>query len=112
MKHLVDLALGPDGEIQEEVAQRVLQELSRSDLKKFLAALRRELKQRRVTVTLAGNPSTGMDESLSQSYGGRALSIERDETMGAGVRVRAGDDIIDASVRGYIRDIIEKLEGT
>ena len=30
----------------------------------------------------------------------------------AGVRVRAGDDIIDASVRGYIRDIIEKLEGT
>jgi len=28
------------------------------------------------------------------------------------VRVRAGDDIVDASVRGYIRNIIEKLEDT
>jgi hypothetical protein len=112
VKRLVALVLGPDGEIREDVAERVLHELSRSDLKRFLAVLRRELKQRRVFVTLAGSASAGMDESISAIYGGRALSIGRDETMGAGVRVRAGDDIIDASVRGYIRDIIEKLEGT
>jgi hypothetical protein len=112
MRRLVDVVLGPDGDIRDDVAERVLESLSRSDLKRFLAALRRELKQRRVFVTLAGDAAAGMDASISGSYGGRALSIERDETMGAGVRVRAGDDIIDASVRGYIRDIIEKLEGT
>jgi F0F1-type ATP synthase delta subunit len=112
VRRLIDLALGPDGEIREDIAAQVLQDLSRSDLKRFLSALRRELKQRRVFVTLAGSPSAGMEEAISGSYGGRALSVERDETMGAGVRVRAGDDIVDASVRGYIRDIIEKLEGT
>ncbi len=112
MKRLIDIALDADGEVRDDVAARVLESLSRSDLKRFLAALRRELKQRRVFVTLAGEASAGMDESISGSYGGRALSIERDESMGAGVRVRAGDDIVDASVRGYIKDIIEKLEGT
>jgi len=78
----------------------VLESLSRSDLKRFLAALRRELKQRRVFVTLAGSAPAGMDESISGSYGGaRAFLSSGDDAMGAGVRVRAGDDIVDASVR-------------
>ena len=112
MRRLIDLALGPDGEIRDEVAERILRELSRSDLKRFLVTLRRRLKQRQVFVTLAGSPAAGMEESLSRTYGDRAVTIESDQSMGAGVRVHAGDDIIDASVRGYIRDIIEKLEDT
>ena len=110
MKRLVQLSLGPDGEIRDEIAERLLRGLSRSETKRFIAALRRELARRRVAVTLAGRSPEGMDASLSGAYGGRALAVENDESMGAGVRVRAGDDIIDASVRGYIRDIIEKLE--
>jgi F0F1-type ATP synthase delta subunit len=47
---------------------------------------------------------------MARRYPGRAVGINRDESLGAGMRLRAGDDIVDASVRGYIRDIIEKLE--
>lgn len=34
-----------------------------------------------------------------------------DEALGAGVKVSAGDDVVDASVQGYIREIIEELGG-
>ena len=54
MKRLVALALTPGGEVREDVAARLLETLSRSQLKDFLAALRRELKRRRVHVTVAG----------------------------------------------------------
>ena len=38
--------------------------------------------------------------------------MEKDESLGAGVKVSAGDDVVDASVNGYIREIIEELGGT
>ena len=40
----------------------------------------------------------------------RALEVTVDEGLGAGVRLRDGDDIIDASVHGYVERIIEELE--
>ena len=37
--------------------------------------------------------------------------MAKDEALGAGVKVSAGDDVVDASVHGYIREIIEELGG-
>ena len=44
MKKLVALVLAPDGQVNDTAAADVIAGLSRSDLKKFLAALRTELK--------------------------------------------------------------------
>ncbi len=112
MKRLVELALGADGEIRGEIAERILRDLSRSELKRFLTTLTREMARRRVNVVIAGEPTSAVGASVALRYPGREVDVARDEFLGAGVRVRAGDDIIDASIRGYIRGIIEKLEDT
>jgi hypothetical protein len=111
MKRLVALALTPEGEVRDDVAAELLARLSRSQLKEFLEALRRELRRRQVHVTVAGAPG-GAAEDLAGSYPGRTLSVARDDTLGGGVKVSAGDDIVDASMRGYIKEIIGELGST
>ena len=112
MKRLVALALPPDGQVNDAVAAEILAGLSRSELKKFLAALRTELKKRIVQVAVAGRRGSTMEEVIAAAYPGRRLDVENDESLGAGVKVSAGDDIVDASVHGYIREMIEELGST
>ena len=112
MNRLVSLVLDANGEVKEDVAARVLADLSRAELKKFLAALRLELKRRVVQVGLAGDAGPGLEPAIAHAWPGRALRVQKDEALGAGVRVSAGDDVVDASVHGYIREIIEELGST
>ncbi len=112
MKRLVALALAPDGQVNDEVAIKLLSQLSRSDLKKFLAALRIELKKRIVQVTVAGRPGPALGQAVARNWPGRRLDVETDDSLGAGVKVSAGDDIVDASVHGYVREMIEELGST
>jgi F0F1-type ATP synthase delta subunit len=112
VKRLVALAFTPEGEVRDEVASSLLEQLSRSQLKEFLAALLREMKRRQVHVTLAGEADAGVGDSLAKSYPGREVTLVQDAALGGGVRISAGDDIVDASMRGYIREIIEELGGT
>jgi len=109
MKRLVALALAPDGQVHDEVASQLLSQLSRSDLKRFLAAFRIELKKRVVQVAVAGRPGTALAQAVAHAWPDRSLEVETDESLGAGVKVSAGDDIVDASVHGYIREMIEEL---
>ena len=104
------LALGPDGEVNEEAASMLLEKASRPQLKRLLVALRQELKRRRVYVTVAGQPDASVAPAIGEQYPGRVIGVEQDESLGAGVRISAGDDIVDASIRGYIREIIGDLE--
>ena len=112
MNRLVALLLDERGDAREEVAARVLADLSRAELKKFLAALRLELKRRVVQVGLAGAAGPGLDTAIGHAWPGRALRVREDPALGAGVKVSAGDDVVDASVHGYIREIIEELGST
>lgn len=63
-------------------------------------------------VTVAGKPDPSVAPAIGEQYPGRDIGVEQDETLGGGVRISAGDDIMDASIRGYIREIIGDLEGT
>jgi hypothetical protein len=109
---LVSLVLGPDGQVKDDLAAEIVAGLSRSELKRFLSALRLEMRRRIVRVALAGEPGAALDTAVTRAYPGRRVDVEKDEALGAGVKVSAGDDIVDASVHGYIREIIEELGGT
>ena len=111
MNRFLALALTPTGDVRDDVAAMLLQSLSRSELKDFLAALRRELHRRHISVDVAGDPTVAGNAAAGR-YPGREVDVERDERLGAGLRISAGDDIVDASVRGYVRKIIEELGGT
>jgi hypothetical protein len=112
MNRLARLILAPDGQVDEQDAASLLSGFTRAQLKAFLAALRRELLRRRVSVEVAGEAGPSVGAAMQGRYPGRAVEVLRQESLGGGVRVSAGDDIVDASIQGYIKGIIEKLEGT
>jgi hypothetical protein len=112
MDRLAKLALGADGQVDQETATALLAGFTRAQLKEFLAALRREIRRRRISVEVAGEPGASVSAAMAERYPGRAVEVSRQESLGGGVRLRAGDDIVDASIQGYIKGIIEKLEGT
>jgi hypothetical protein len=108
MRRLAALLTGPEGDIRDDLAAEALSVLSRSELKVLRADLRRRIARVRVAVAVAGETSIAGD-AMRRRFPNRTVDLGRDESLGAGVRVRAGDDIMDASVRGYIKNIIEKL---
>jgi hypothetical protein len=112
MKRLVALVLAPDGQVNDDAAAQIIAGLSRTDLKRFRVAFLLELKRRVVQVAVAGRPGVALHEAIARAYPGRRLDLETDEALGAGVKVSAGDDIVDASVHGYIREMIEELGST
>jgi hypothetical protein len=107
-KRLVRGALAEDGTVRDEVAALLLRLMSRSQMKAFVGALRREQRRRTVSVEIAGDVGPA-GRSVAERYPGRSVEVAQDSALGAGVRVRAGDDIVDASVRGIIRKIIAEL---
>ncbi len=86
MNRLVALALDENGQVRDDVAARIIAGLSRSELKRFLAAFRLELKRRVVQVGLAGKADGALDRTLARAYPGRALQVAQDDTLGPGSR--------------------------
>ncbi len=109
MNRLAALTFTALGEINEEVASWALANLTRSQLKAYLSALRREMRRRRVYVAISGGKESDVSGAIGERYPGRELALSRDEGLGAGVRVSAGDDIMDASVKGYLHELLEEI---
>jgi hypothetical protein len=108
LRRLVRGAFSEDGTVPDEVARLLLQLSSRVQLKGFLAAMRREQVRRSVSVRIDGEQGPAR-AAVAERYPGRPLDVSADRSLGAGLRVRAGDDIVDASVSGIIRKIIAEL---
>jgi hypothetical protein len=100
-----------DGSVRDDLGGEVIQVLSRSELKVLLGALHRELRRRSVVVEVAGTEAPAR-RAAERRYAGRTVDVHPNPGMGAGIRYRAGDDIVDASVRGAIRKIIAELGST
>ena len=109
MNRLAALSFTPQGEINEEVSSWALSNLTRSQLKAYLAALRREARRRTVYVELSGGTESEVSDAIEEQYPSRELVVHRDDGLGAGVKVSAGDDIVDASVKGYLKKLIEEI---
>ena len=109
MNKLAALTFTQGGEINEEVASWALTNLTRSQLKSYLAALRREMRRRSVYVALSGGVDSEVRGPIGERYPGWELSIARDDSLGGGIRVRAGDDIVDASIKGYLKELLEEI---
>jgi F0F1-type ATP synthase delta subunit len=109
IRRLVELTLAPDGTVDERLVPAVLARLSRSELKEYLAGLRRKARTLRVEVAVSGEPEPEARSALEQTFRGREVVVRSDEALGGGVKIKAGDDVLDASVRAYLRETLKKL---
>jgi hypothetical protein len=112
VKRLVELSLRSDFSVDDELAGRILSELGRADLRRYLAALRRELRRTGVRVTVEGGDELAVADTLRERFPERNIEVRRAQGTGAGVTVAAGDDVLDASVAGYLRAVLQELKGT
>jgi hypothetical protein len=109
VKRLARLTLAAGGEVDEQLASFILGRLTRTELKEYLFELRRALGRRRVLVSVSGETAPALLEELEREFSGRQTVVSRDESLGGGVRLRAGDDVIDASVKGLFSETMDRL---
>lgn len=110
-----------DGQFSEERAGAVLQALEKNPprnclpiLKAFLVLVRRAVADATAQVEYAGALSDSAQESLrsklSEAYG-RSIDVKtnRNDELIAGLRVRVGCDVYDASVASTLREFQASL---
>jgi len=120
-KKLVELSKDDKGVVTEALVGEVLAGLKQmqvrkhvSVLKSYLTYLRREIALQTAVVSTPSNLSEAalkeIEANFSKIYG-RAISAEtkEDASLIAGVRVRVGDDVYDASVAGRLQRLAENV---
>ena len=117
-KKLVELSK-EDGVITEARVSEVLANLKQIKhrnyliiLKTFLVRIRRELALQTAVVSTPNLLSEETLEQISAKYSviyGRPISaeVEKDTSLIAGVRVRVGDDLYDASLAGRLQRLAD-----
>lgn len=94
----------------EEILGQALSGLTRSELKGLLMALRAEERRRGVRVSVASPADRPAAEGLAPLYRERPLRVSIDPSLGAGIVMAAGDDVVDASVAGMIRAAVDGMK--
>tara|TARA_B110000285_G_scaffold102681_1_gene116839 strand:+ start:2382 stop:2777 length:396 start_codon:yes stop_codon:yes gene_type:complete len=119
-KKLVELSKD-DGVVTEAKVGEVLAGLKQVQhrhhlavLKAFLNYLRREIALQTAVVSTPGALSDDALKAIEATYSkmyGRPVSAvtQQDTSLIAGVRVRVGDDVYDASVAGHLQRLAENV---
>lgn len=120
-KKLVELSKDENGVVTEAKVSEVLAGLKQvehrhhlSVLKAFLNYLRREVALQTAVVSTPGALSDAalkeIEANFTQVYGRKISAVtQEDASLIAGVRVRVGDDVYDASVAGRLQRLAENV---
>lgn len=121
-KKLVELSKDDQGIVTEAKVSEVLAGLKQVQhrqhltvLKLFLNYLRREVALQTAVVSTPGELSAATLDEIAATYTkvyGRPISAttQQDASLIAGVRVRVGDDVYDASVAGRLQRLAENVK--
>ena len=97
-------------DIDAAAARTIIDKLTRPDLKQLLLYVRLEIRRRRVMVTAADNIETSLRGQIERMFPGTEISFARDPSLGGGIRVEHGDDIIDVSVKGLLQRTYQTIK--
>jgi F0F1-type ATP synthase delta subunit len=98
-----------DGTVNSKVAEYVLKNLLRADVKSYLFYLKQEISKRTVYVTSAQTLEEVDQKQIATLFADRDIKFETNEKLGGGLVIRTNDTIMDASLKGTIEATIEKL---
>jgi F-type H+-transporting ATPase subunit delta len=84
--------------------------LSRQELKLFMRLLSKEIKDHTVTASFAGELSCENKKKINAMFSNKKILLKRDdENISGGVRFEYGDFILDYSVSGIIKRILNGI---
>lgn len=99
-----------DGKIHPKIAQFTMQNLNKTDLREYLFYLKQEIKNQIVFVRSSQDLLSAEKKQIEKLYGNKKILFENDKSLGAGITILNNDNIIDASLKGFIDQAIQKLK--
>lgn len=109
IKKLAIIASQSD-KIPSDIEEYILNYLGKQELKIFLKYFKSALEKKRVYVS---SPADLRDESITMLkgiYKGKDILVDVNPSLGAGLKIRENDTIIDFTFRRYIDETIESLK--
>ncbi|MDR3195454.1 MAG: hypothetical protein LBT58_01495 [Endomicrobium sp.] len=98
-------------DLSEKDLNWVYSNLSRQELKTFVRLLSNEIKDKNVLATFAGELSGASKSKIEAAFPGKKITFKRDDAaVAGGVRFEYGDFILDYSVSGIARRILNVIK--
>lgn len=93
------------GSLNKKVVEMVSKKLSRRDLKRYIAALKRCEKKRTVTVSLPFLPETSEQKNIASSFPHKHVRFVNKPSLILGANIAQGDDLLEFSLTKSLDDI-------
>lgn len=91
------------------VKKYLFENMRKSELKIFLTYLKNELRKIRVTAVSAVSLDQSTLLTLKKMYGVRTIENVVDPQLGSGLVIFYKDDIIDMSLKGFVRRLVQNV---
>lgn len=109
IKILAQIAAKND-KIPIDIEEYVLKCLSKKDLKDFLRFYKTAIDKTKIYVSSPEELSNEGTNLLKNLYKDKDIVLSIDKTLGAGLKLKEDDMIVDFTFKKYINDTIEKLK--
>ena len=111
IKRLVELTIS-EGKVNAEVRKFVMTRFSKTDLRQYLVYLKKELRSKKVMVRSPGVPAALLKSRLDEAFKGREISYETDNSLGGGLQIESGDDLIDINLKKMVEKTLFNIRET
>lgn len=93
----------------ERVKRFLVAKLTRGELKLFLKYLEKEINKDRIIISVADGLTNDIKNKLKEIFKDKTLIFHEDKILGAGIKVKVQDDLIDMSVKGLIDSFTSRI---
>ncbi|OEG69350.1 hypothetical protein ATZ36_10090 [Candidatus Endomicrobiellum trichonymphae] len=98
------------GELSTKDLEWIFSNFLRQELKLFMRLLSKEIKDNTVTASFAGELNYENKKKINDMFPNRKILFKRDdENISGGVRFEYGDFVLDHSVSGIIKRILNDI---
>lgn len=109
VRKLVELSF-TNGKINDKIAQYILKNLSKKELKEYVKILKYKVEANRVMISSASVLNSSEKVEMTKLFSDYSVEFKEDTQIGGGMKVTIGDTIIDLSVKNYIQTILTNLK--
>lgn len=109
IKKLAEIASEKEA-ISQDVQEYVLTVLGKQDLKIFLMYFKQMIDKKTVYVKSATEITNQSLQILKNNFDGKKILVEEDKSLGAGVKLKIDDMVVDFTIKNYINETIAQLK--
>ncbi len=97
------------GNLDEKKVSRITKALNRSDLRKYINALKLIAQKSTVKVWTSTNLDKKTQESLKSLFKGKKIQTLKDEDLLAGIKIQDFDNIYDLNIKNTLNTMVSHI---